>query len=106
MCGTLNSDGTFRSRESTFNANLDIAALELKFGDIFFDEKIDKFFELFLIHLVSLRRRLESYEFLWSGRKHFATVLGDEDHVFNPDTASTGNVSSRLDGHDHPGLHF
>ena len=30
--------------------DLDIAALQFKLGDIFFDEELDEFFQLFLIH--------------------------------------------------------
>ena len=38
-------------RSSAFYADFDIAALELKLGDVLFDEELDEFFEFFLVHL-------------------------------------------------------
>src|SRR3982750_1675814 len=44
------------------------------------------------------------YEFLRSWGEHLASVAGDQDDVFDPYAAITGNVDARLDSDHHPGL--
>jgi len=39
-----------RLRRGPLDAHLDIAALQLEFSDVLLDQKLDKFFDLFLVH--------------------------------------------------------
>src|SRR5262245_3576781 len=83
------------------DAYLHVPAFELKLGDIFFDQEIDKLFQLFLIHecirLSSVpspavaacggfTMELKRNQVLGGRRQDLMPCFGNQDHIFDSDS--------------------
>ena len=98
-----------RFGRGTLDPHLHIAALQLKLGDVFFDQEFYKFFDLFLIHafpviLYESGRGLDRKQVFRALGQNLAACFCYRDRVFNAHTNLAGEIHTRLHGDDHSGL--